>query len=1430
MGKKLKTLISTLVLTMFISVNVFNIQSVRAENIEQKNKLINRVRKRALEKELSLKKRSDILKQKDNKEEVNNTDIKNYGKNNNNKIRVTIETYDGIFHNRKSVEKKVEKDVNAKVKHEFKNLINGFSTEINQKDLEKIKNIPGVKKIRRVRMYKPTMNYAKELCKVTNVWKKHRYKGEGMVISIIDTGIDYTHKDMKLTNPLRAKIKKGDIKPTYPGKFFTDKVPYGYNFADKNQDIIDRTNSLHGIHVAGIAGANGDTKDIPTNKAIKGVAPEAQLLAMKVFSNNPAKGAEGAFGDDIVAAIEDSVEKGADIINLSLGADGGFVDENDPEQIAIKKATEKGVIVVAAAGNASFSAKKEDGSKVNGVVDTELLDNPGLCKESIQVASSENIKDIKNVIEYYKNGQDYKVPYIASEVNPMKIFKQQEEIEIVDCGYGRKYKDDKDNLNTDDFKDKDIKGKIALIKRGRNHFEQKAKNAQNEGAAGVIIYNKDGDEEYVPMLLSDKITIPCLFTTNSYGKELKNIIKDNIKIKFTDGMMVLDNSKGERMSDFSSWGPTPNLDFKPEITAPGGKILSTINNNKYTVYSGTSMATPYISGAVALIKQSLKSNNDIDIKDSELSKYIKNNMINTAKVILDGNVPYSPRCQGGGLVQVDKAIKNKVIITNDEDENAAVSLREISRIKKFNLTLTNYGDRDATYSIHGKAVYTEQKDKPCEQKIKGAKLEFPKKIITVKAHSTAKLKVKLTLPANFEKNNFVEGFIGFHSKVKGIPSLSVPYIGFYGNWGESQNIDGPIWENHRFKGSGIASNLFFLNTLIGKVNDEKNEKMVVDPNEIAFSPDGDGFYDHAIPNLCIFRNLKELKIDILDKNKKFLKTCGYKNNVQKSSECSEKGREMLVSLAWDGKIYDKKTGKNIIAPDGQYYMRVTSKAVAKNAKPQSFDMPIKVDATKPEVSIISPDHIDTEKYTLKWTASDKGVGLKKPDKGKVVSEPEVYIDGVEVENLDIKEKDGIFSCDLDLEKGTRIISLIVNDNILNTQVVQKEISVGKKPEGIKDVILNYDEGSVITNEYMDGDKYLFGGLVSVRVDKVVVNNVEAELNREEKWFSAKVDLKEGSNTLTVKAYSKDGKILFDKEVNITAHITPPKMDILTDEKIILSKDKNVYGIINTNKNRLKIKGKVDKKEVEKVTLNYDDIIINEDGTFEKDVQLSQGVNEFEIVAKTSIGTVNRKNIKVISDYKQEKLKVKLEYYDLTKNKYELLEPNMFFGAGGSSELKIRVSTNKAIGKIKLNKENMQEENIMEYTKSIFLKEGLNKIMLYVEDKDGNIVADYAAFLYYDSEKPIIRLSSPNIIDGKIYTNKNFIILKGDVADNTLGYKFSINGEQILNIEQNANFGIEKSRRSFTKKIKVKNGDFIQLYAKDVCSNETSQVYEVVVEK
>ena len=85
------------------------------------------------------------------------------------------------------------------------------------------------------------------------------------------------------------------------------------------------------------------------------------------------------------------------------------------------------------------------------------------------------------------------------------------------------------------------------------------------------------------------------------------------------------------MSDFSSWGPTPNLDFKPEITAPGGNIFSTFNNNEYGLMSGTSMAAPHVAGGTALIYQ--RVDKDFGVTGSERYQLAKNLLMNTAKPV-----------------------------------------------------------------------------------------------------------------------------------------------------------------------------------------------------------------------------------------------------------------------------------------------------------------------------------------------------------------------------------------------------------------------------------------------------------------------------------------------------------------------------------------------------------------------------------------------------------------------------------------------------------------------------------------------------------------------------------------------------------------------------------------------------------------------------
>ncbi|WDC84971.1 S8 family serine peptidase [Caloramator sp. mosi_1] len=328
----------------------------------------------------------------------------------------------------------------GEIRHTYKSVLNGFSMTVNYKDIEEIKRIPGVKKVTVANVYYPDLSSAKALTNTEKVWDKLGLKGEGMVVSIVDTGIDYTHKDMKLTDPAKAKLNKNKVEEMGgPGKYYTDKVPYGYNFADLNDEVIDRTSSMHGMHVGGIVAANGE---------IKGVAPEAQLLAMKVFSNNPEL--RGAYTDDIAAAIEDSVKHGADVINMSLGSTAGFVMPDDPEQRAIKNATDAGVLVVVSGGNSYYSTYGYYYPYINDP-DMGLVGSPGLFPDTLQVASSENSKITLPALNYKYMIANKEITglmgYTMSEVDPTTL---KGEYELVYCGLGL----------PNDFIDKDVKGKL----------------------------------------------------------------------------------------------------------------------------------------------------------------------------------------------------------------------------------------------------------------------------------------------------------------------------------------------------------------------------------------------------------------------------------------------------------------------------------------------------------------------------------------------------------------------------------------------------------------------------------------------------------------------------------------------------------------------------------------------------------------------------------------------------------------------------------------------------------------------------------------------------------------------------------------------------------------------------------------------------------
>ncbi|MDP4090733.1 MAG: S8 family serine peptidase, partial [Bacillota bacterium] len=701
-------------------------------------------------------------------------------------VRVVVQLQDKPAIERKGVSVQAVKNGQAKVvsqakaitgkkvEQTFGYLVNGFSMDAKRGDIPKLKNIDGVSAVTEAVKFLPDLTNAKGLTQVYSEWKDLGYKGEGMVVAILDSGVDSTHKDMRITDPSKDTLTEANVKDKITnlnltgkdGKFFTNKVPFGYNYADHNLNIVDTNpdTEMHGMHVAGIVAANGTDEEVKNNQAVQGVAPEAQLLAMRVFSNTD----KYAYEDTIVAAIDDAALLGVNVINMSLGATAGFQEDNDPEQLAIKNATDAGVVVVVSAGNSYYSTKDFGNLSGYGLYDTGVVGSPSAAKDALSVASYENTNVTLPAFSYTDGTNSGIVGYTTSEVNPLSILKDTNGYQLVDCGVGR----------PEDFAGKDLKGKIALIQRGTLSFVDKKYNAQTAGAIGAIVYN-NSDSGYINMATDPRITIPGIFVSYGDGNKLKGLAASGVKVKFAEGVVtVVPNALTGAMSDFTSWGTNPDLTFKPQITAPGGNIYSTANENKYQTMSGTSMAAPHTAGSEALIMQALKertAKGEISFATPrDMVNFAKDTAINTAVPQMDksrnNTVPYSPRRQGAGLVQIENAINNKVLV-KDNTGSTTAALKEIGKQTTFDLNLTNYGTKDVVYNVstvggllRQSSTYGGAAVMPYDVSVSGGSISFDKSSVTVPAGKTAKVTVTLSLPDNLATEQFVEGYVRFTSE------------------------------------------------------------------------------------------------------------------------------------------------------------------------------------------------------------------------------------------------------------------------------------------------------------------------------------------------------------------------------------------------------------------------------------------------------------------------------------------------------------------------------------------------------------------------------------------------------------------------------------------------------------------------------------------
>ncbi|MFH6636957.1 S8 family serine peptidase [Streptococcus suis] len=626
---------------------------------------------------------------------------------------------------------------------------------------------------------------------VPKVWDSG-YKGEGTVVAIIDSGLDVDHDVLHISDLSTAKYKsekeieaaKEAAGITY-GEWFNDKVVFGYNYVDVNTVLKEEDKRSHGMHVTSIA--TGNPTQPVAGQLMYGVAPEAQVMFMRVFSDLKATTGAALY----VKAIEDAVKLGADSINLSLGgANGSVVNMNENVTAAIEAARRAGVSVVIAAGNdGTFGSGHSNPSA--DYPDYGLVGAPSTARDAISVASYNNTTVGSKVINIIGLENNADLNYGKSSFdNPEKSpvpFEIGKEYEYVYAGIGQ----------ASDFDGLDLTGKLALIKRGTITFSEKIANATAAGAVGVVIFNSRPGEANVSMQLDDTaIAIPSVFIPLEFGEALA---ANSYKIAFNNETDIRPNPEAGLLSDFSSWGLSADGELKPDLAAPGGAIYAAINDNDYANMQGTSMASPHVAGAAVLVKQYLQATYPTK-SPQEIEALVKHLLMSTAKAHVNKETTAytSPRQQGAGIIDTAAAISTGLYLTG-EDGYGSITLGNVEDTFSFMVTLHNITNEDKTLN-YSTQLTTDTVQNGLITLAPRLLAEIPGGKVTVKANSSTTVTINVDASSFAEeltglmKNGYyLEGFVRFTDVADGGDIVSIPYVGFRGEFQNLAVLEEPIY-------------------------------------------------------------------------------------------------------------------------------------------------------------------------------------------------------------------------------------------------------------------------------------------------------------------------------------------------------------------------------------------------------------------------------------------------------------------------------------------------------------------------------------------------------------------------------------------------------------------------------------------------------------
>lgn len=925
--------------------------------------------------------------------------------------------------------------------HDYYNVIDGFAVKAPAKTVSEIENLDGVKNAFVEHKYSVPADQQDLGAALKNQASLDitqaddiEQKGDGQLIAVIDTGIDTDHEAFSgdlgddavaLTQDGAAKARSSMKSGGQGGAYISEKIPFAYDYADGDSEVNPGISGLeHGTHVAGIAAANGGDQ-------IRGTAPNAQLAVMKVASD-----ADGGIYDSaLIAAMDDIPALGASSVNISIGADAGFSDEGAGTYTdAINKLEGKGITVNVAAGN-SYSAGKYNtsGKELPYATDPDssIVSTPATVSGSFAVASMNTDKvEVQDTATYITASSGTKMQYweaLDSDGNarPNKF------ADLADGSYDVVWADSGRTSGSGNYYgdvDKDtpgsLKGKIALVKGHQDLFgwgdeipyARSVASMDALGAAAVIIYDpalssSDLKKVCLESGWSAENSCPVIFMGADDGEALKAIASADRKITVKQGLATGGDTAPTKsyyaMSSYSSWGVTPDLKLKPEIAAPGGNVYSSVLNNKYAYYSGTSMATPQVTGIAALVHEYV----DSDAKFANLSETAKAQavtqlLMSTATPMVDprdDSSYYTPRQQGAGVANAVAATTTDVYATVDGATDASRPKADLGESANgqwsFTITLHNVGDQVRSFTPDTAALSDTVADGLFQQQMKnwtgqgvdvgysGDAYDSGSGKVTVPAGGIANLTVSVSCGAEFAafasentpNGTFVDGFAMLKSADDGV-DLSVPFMGFYGDWSKASVFDAAQDGDYHFAGTKMVDAVYGSDLGVNPFAEGDAKKF--DSDRIVVS--NSGFSDAPTTlttSTSLLRNVNNLTYSMTGPDGADEGEASY-DYVRKTYYSAAYKTWVAAESVLGGNAAVFYPSSDPDAKEGVYTLKETATTAGPTPEQQSQEFKVHYDTTAPEIADISYDDNNGDPV-LNITAKDNtfvaAIDLVAPD-------------------------------------------------------------------------------------------------------------------------------------------------------------------------------------------------------------------------------------------------------------------------------------------------------------------------------------------------------------------------------------------------------------------------------------------------------------------